>query len=134
MRLRKVIPRLCLVPAAVLAPSAGHYAMRVGKSADAVWNHLKRLHVDGERMRQQGVAVAPVSDDRAAWLGAVRGVREGDTVRPKVTIMASGIDEEARLLTLMIVLENPVPVHVIHQVRPNGDDGSICQTIIEALD
>jgi hypothetical protein len=108
--------------------------MRVGKSADAVWNHLKRLHVDGERMRQQGVAVTPVTDDRAAWLGAVRGVREGDTVRPKVTIMASGIDDEARLLTLMIVLENPVPVHVAHQVRSDGDDGSICQTIIEALD
>lgn len=159
MRLRQVMMGLSLLPAAmlgvtapalaaedkaaatpaagegetVLAPFADHYAMRVGKSADVVWLHLKRLYVDGERMRQQGFAVTPVTDDRTAWLGAVRGVREGDASRPKVTIMVSGIDEEARLLTLMIVLENPVPVHVTHQVRPDGGDGSIYQTIIQTL-
>ncbi len=156
MTLRKVVMGLCLVPAAtlgtawpalaedkaaaapvaqdtetVLAPFADHYEMRVGKPADVVWKHLKRLYVDGERMRQQGFAVSQVSDDPAAWLGAVRGVREDNTSRPKVTIMVSGIDEEARLLTLMIVLENPVPAYVTHQVRPDGPDASIYQTIIQ---
>ncbi|USI76615.1 MULTISPECIES: hypothetical protein [unclassified Sphingopyxis] len=156
MTLRKVVMGLCLVPAAmlatawpalaegkaaaapvahdietVLAPFADHYEMRVEKSADVVWQHLKRLYVDGERLRQQGFAVSPVTDDPTVWLGAVRGVREGDTSRPKVTIMVSGIDEEARLLTLMIVLENPVPAYVFHQVRPDGADASIYQTIIQ---
>ncbi|WP_430446779.1 hypothetical protein [Sphingorhabdus contaminans] len=115
----------------VLAPFADHYEMRVEKSADVVWQHLKKLYVDGERMRQQGFIVSSVVDDPTAWLGAVRGVREDNTSRPKVTIMVSGIDDEARLLTLMIVLENPVPAYVIHQVRPDGAHASIYQTIIQ---
>jgi hypothetical protein len=31
----------------------------------------------------------------------------------------------------MIVLENPVPAYVIHQVTPDGPDASIYQTIIQ---
>jgi hypothetical protein len=45
--------------------------------------------------------------------------------------MVSGIDEEARLLTLMIVLENPAPAYVIHQILPDGPDAAIYQTIIQ---
>jgi hypothetical protein len=115
----------------ILAPFSDHYSMRIAKPADVVWAHIKRLYVDGERMREQNFAVSRVTDDPAAWLGAVRGVKEGETTRPKVTIMVGGIDEEARLLTLMIVLENPVPVYVIHQVRPDGPDAAIYQTIIQ---
>ena len=114
----------------VLAPFSDHYTMRVEKPADVVWSHIKRLYVDGERMRQQGFSVSRVTDDPAAWLGAVRGVHAANTSRPEVTIMVSGIDEEARLLTLMIVLENPVPAYVIHQVLPDGPNASIYQTII----
>ena len=36
----------------VLAPFSDHHAMRVEKPADVVWAHIKRLYVDGERMRQ----------------------------------------------------------------------------------
>jgi hypothetical protein len=115
----------------ILAPFSDHYAMRVEKPADVVWAHLKRLYVDGERMRQQGFSVSQVTDDPTAWLGAVRGVLPSNTNRPEVTIMVSGIDEKARLLTLMIVLENPVPAYVIHQVAPDGPDAAIYQTIIQ---
>lgn len=115
----------------VLAPFSDHYTMRVEKPADVVWAHLKRLYVDGERMRQQGFSVSQVTDDPTAWLGAVRGVLASNTSRPQVTIMVSGVDEKARLLTLMIVLENPVPAYVIHQVTPDGPDASIYQTIIQ---
>lgn len=158
MRLRDIVMGLSLVPAAllaaawpvqaedkaaaapaaqddetILAPFADHYQMRIAKPADVVWKHLKRLYIEGERMRQQGFAVSQVTDDPAAWLGAVRGVREDNTSRPRVTIMVSGIDEEARLLTLMIVLENPVPAYVTHQVRPDGADAAIYQTVVQTL-
>ncbi|BBE32412.1 hypothetical protein [Sphingosinicella microcystinivorans] len=156
MTLRKIVMGLSLVPAAllvaawpaiaddtapavaptqdaetILAPFSDHYEMRIEKPADVVWRHIKRLYVDGERMRQQGFAVSSVTNDPTAWLGAVRGVQDANTSRPNVTIMVSGIDEEARLLTLMIVLENPAPAYVIHQVRPDGAHASIYQTIIQ---
>jgi hypothetical protein len=118
-------------PETIIAPFADHYSMRIEKPADVVWQHLKRLYIDGERMREQGFAVTRVTDDPKAWLGAVRGVHATSTARPEVTIMVSGIDEEARLLTLTIVLENPVPAYVIHQVRPDGPEASIYQTIIQ---
>jgi len=114
----------------VLAPFSDHYEMRVAKPADDVWRHVKRLYVDGERMRQQGFDVSRVTDDPTAWLGAVRGVRKDNPSRPEVTIKVSGVDDEARLLTLMIVLENPTPVHVVHQVRPDGPNAAIYQTIV----
>lgn len=113
----------------ILAPFADHYSIRIEKPADVVWRHIKRLYVEGERMRQQGFAVSPVADP-AAWLGGVRGVRSSDDKRPEVTILVSGIDEAERLLTLMIVLENPVPAHVTHQVRPDGPNASIYQTVV----
>jgi hypothetical protein len=115
----------------VLAPFSDHYTIRVNKPADVVWAHIKGLYVNGERMRQQGFSVSRVTDDPAAWLGAVRGIRAANTERPEVTIMVSGIDEEARLLTLMIVLENPAPAYVIHQILPDGPDAAIYQTIIQ---
>lgn len=115
----------------IIAPFADHYSMRIEKPADVVWQHLKRLYVDGDRMREQGFTVTRVTDDPAAWLGAVRGVHATSTARPEVTIMVSGIDEETRLLTLTIVLENPVPAYVIHQVCPDGPDAAIYQTIIQ---
>jgi len=114
----------------LLAPFSDHYAMRVEKPADVVWAHIKQLYVDGERMRQQGFVVTRLNEEPIAWLGATRGVHPDNTDRPEVTVMVSGIDEEARLLTLMIVLENPVPAYVTHQVRPDGPDASIYQTII----
>lgn len=115
----------------ILAPFSDHYSIRVEKPADVVWKHIKRLYVDGERMRQQGFSVSPVTADPTAWLGGVRGVRGNDTSRPEVTILVSGVDEKERLLTLMIKLENPVPVYVIHQVRPDGPNASVYQTIIQ---
>ena len=115
----------------ILAPFSDHYSIRIEKPADVVWRHIKRLYVDGERMRQQGFAVTRVTDDPTAWLGAVRGVRDSDKQRPEVTILVSGVDDGQRLLTLMIALENPVPVFVIHQVRPDGPNASIYQTVIQ---
>jgi hypothetical protein len=114
----------------ILAPFADHYEIRIEKPADFVWDHIKRLYVDGERMRQQGFAVTPVTDQVAAWLGAVRGVHDSNASRPEVTIMVAGIDEEARLLSLMIVLENPVPVYVTHRITPDGPDAAIYQTVM----
>jgi hypothetical protein len=115
----------------VLAPFSDHYTMRVEKPADVVWAHLKRLYVDGERMRQQGFSVSQVTDDPTAWLGAVRGVLASNTSRPQVTIMVSGVDEKERLLTLMISLENPVPVFATHRVRPDGPNAAIYETIVQ---
>jgi hypothetical protein len=113
----------------LLAPFSDHYSIRIEKPADVVWRHIKQLYVDGERMRQQGFAVSPVTDP-AAWLGGVRGVRGSNAKRPEVTILVSGIDETERLLSLMIVLENPVPAYVTHQVRPDGPNASIYQTVV----
>lgn len=118
-------------PEVLLAPFTDHYEMRVEKPVEVVWEHIKRLYVDGERMRQQGFEVSQVEGDPTAWLGGVRGVREGDTTRPEVTIVVSALDEKAHLLSLLIGLENPVPVYVVHQVRPDGSDASIYQTIIQ---
>jgi hypothetical protein len=133
VRAQEVAPPAAQQPEAetIIAPFADHYSMRIAKPADVVWQHLKRLYVDGERMREQGFTVTRVTDDPRAWLGAVRGVQASSTARPEVTIMVSGIDEGARLMTLTIVLENPVPVYVIHQVRPDGPDAAIYQTIIQ---
>lgn len=122
-------PAPAQTPDRILAPFADHYSIRIEKPADVVWRHIKRLYVEGERMRQQGFAVSPVADP-AAWLGGVRGVRDSNGERPEVTILVSGIDEAERLLTLMIVLENPVPAHVTHQVRPDGPKASIYQTVV----
>lgn len=113
----------------ILAPFSDHYSIRIEKPADVVWQHIKRLYVEGERMRQQGFAVSPVTDP-AAWLGGVRGVRDSNAERPEVTILVSGVDETERLLSLMIVLENPVPAYVTHQVRPDGPNASIYQTVV----
>jgi hypothetical protein len=115
----------------ILAPFSDHYRIRIEKPADVVWKHIKRLYVDGERMRQQGFAVTRVTDDPTAWLGAVRGVHSSNAQRPEVTIKVSGVDDAERLLTLMIVLENPVPVYVIHDVRPDGPNSSIYQTVVQ---
>ena len=118
-------------PEVLLAPFTDHYEMRVEKPVEVVWEHIKRLYVEGERMRQQGFEVSQVVGDPTAWLGGVRGVREGDATRPEVTIVVSSLDEKAHLLSLLIGLENPVPVYVVHQVRPDGPDASIYQTIIQ---
>jgi hypothetical protein len=114
----------------ILAPFSDHFTIRVEKPADIVWRHIKRLYVDGERMRQQGFAVSPVTDP-AAWLGGVRGVHPSNTARPEVTILVSGVDEKERLLTLMISLENPVPVFATHRVRPDGPNAAIYETIVQ---
>ncbi len=114
----------------ILAPFSDHYSIRVEKPADVVWKHIKRLYVDGERMRQQGFAVSPVADP-TAWLGGVRGVHPSNTARPEVTILVSGVDEKERLLTLMISLENPVPVFATHRVRPDGPNAAIYETIVQ---
>lgn len=116
-------------PEMILAPFSDHYSIRVEKPADVVWRHIKRLYVDGERMRQQGFQVTPVTDP-VAWLGGTRGVHPSNKDRPEVTILVSGVDDAERLLTLMIVLENPVPAYVTHQVRPDGPNASIYQTVI----
>jgi hypothetical protein len=114
----------------ILAPFSDHYEIRIEKPADFVWEHIKRLYVDGERMRQQGFAVTRVTDQIAAWLGAVRGVHENNPGRPEVTIMVAGLDDQVKLLSLMIVLENPVPVYVTHRVLPDGPDAAIYQTVM----
>lgn len=117
--------------APLLVPFTDHYTMRVERSARDVWAHLKILYVDGERSRQQGYQVTPLTNDPAAWLGGTVAVAPAKSERPKVTIRVSALDEEAMLMTLFIELENPVPVYVVHQVRPDGDKASIYQTIIQ---
>lgn len=114
----------------VLAPFTDHYSIRIEKPADVVWEHLKRLYVEGGRQREQGFVVTPLDGDLTAYLGGTRGVHPENTERPEVTIRVSALDEEARLLTLQIELENPVPVYVVHQVRPDGDKASLYQNII----
>ncbi|GAO80950.1 hypothetical protein [Sphingopyxis sp. C-1] len=124
-------PEAPAAPEVLLAPFTDHYEMRVEKPVEVVWEHIKRLYVEGERMRQQGFEVSEVVGDPTAWLGGVRGVREGDTTRPQVTILVSAVDDKAHLLSVMIGLENPVPVYVVHQVRPDGAEASIYQTVIQ---
>lgn len=115
----------------VLAPFTDHYEMRVEKPADFVWAHLKRLYVDGERSRQYGYEVTPLRDDIRAYLGGTLAVQPAATSRPSVTTRVSAVDDKVRLLSLEIELENPVPVYVIHQVRPVGKKASVYQTIIQ---
>jgi hypothetical protein len=117
--------------APLLAPFTDHYTMRVERPARDVWAHLKTLYVAGERSRQQGYQVSPLTTDPAAWLGGTVAVAPTKSDRPKVTIRVSALDEEAMVMTLFIELENPVPVYVVHQVRPDGDKAAIYQTIIQ---
>jgi hypothetical protein len=117
--------------APLLVPFTDHYTMRVERPARDVWAHLKTLYVAGERSRQQGYQVSSLTTDPAAWLGGTVAVAPTKSDRPKVTIRVSALDEEAMVMTLFIELENPVPVYVVHQVRPDGDKAAIYQTIIQ---
>lgn len=117
--------------APLLAPFTDQYTMRVERPARDVWAHLKTLYVAGERARQQGYQVSPLTTDAAAWLGGTVAVAPTKSDRPKVTIRVSALDEEAMIMTLFIELENPVPVYVVHQVRPDGDKAAIYQTIVQ---
>jgi len=127
-----VAPSYAAEPAAtaLLVPFSDRYAMRVELPARKVWEHVKALYVSGERSRQQGYQVTPLTNDPIAWLGGTVAVAPEKTERPRVTIRVSAIDEQEMFLSLQIELENPVPVYVVHQVRPDGDHAAIYQTII----
>jgi hypothetical protein len=115
----------------LLVPFSDHYTMRVERPARDVWSHLKMLYVAGERSRQQGYQVSPLTTDPKAWLGGTVAVAPTKSSRPKVTIRVSALDEDAMLMTLFIELENPVPIYVVHQVRADGDKAAIYETIIQ---
>ena len=121
------------VPSAtpLLVPFTDHYSMRVERPAREVWEHVKSLYVAGERPRQQGYQVTPLTSDATAWLGGTVSVSPAKTDRPKVTMRVSALDDTAMLLTLQIELENPVAVYVVHQVRPDGANAAIYQTIVQ---
>lgn len=121
-------------PAApLLVPFTDHYQMTIAKPANIVWAHIKRLYVDGERARQQGYTVTPLTDDPTAYLGGTMARKPSEPNRPFVKIRVGAIDEQAMLLTLVIDLENPTPVYATHQVRPDGANGSIYQTIVQTM-
>lgn len=116
-----------------LVPFTDHYQLAVAKPASVVWAHLKHLYIDGERARQQGYTVIPLADDPSAYLGGTMARQPTQPNRPFVKTRVSTVDEKAMLLTLVIDLENPAPVYVIHQVRPDGAGASVYQTIIQTL-
>jgi hypothetical protein len=117
----------------ILVPFTDHYEIEIAKPASVVWTHLKLLYVDGERARQQGYTVTPLTDDASAYLGGTIARKSSDPQRPFVKVRVSAMDEKAMLLTLVIDLENPTPVYVSHQVRQTGANTSVYQTIIHTM-
>ncbi len=117
----------------ILVPFTDHYQLDLAKPASVVWAHLKQLYVEGERARQQGYTVTPLTGDASAYLGGTMARKPSEPNRPFVKVRVSAMDEKAMLLTLVIDLENPAPVYVSHQVRPTGANTSVYQTIVQTM-
>ncbi len=117
----------------LLVPFTDHYQIDLAKPASVVWAHLKHLYVDGDRARQQGYTVTPLTGDASAYLGGTMARKPSEPNRPFVKVRVSAMDETAMLLTLVIDLENPVPIYATHQVRATGPNTSVYQTIIQTM-
>ncbi len=117
----------------IMAPFADHVELKIEQPAAVVWAHLKRLYVDGERSRQYGYAVSPLNNAADAPFGGTLAQQPSKTERPQVRTRVASIDEGAMLLALVIDLENPAPIHVIHQVLPDGAAASRYQSIVQTL-
>lgn len=117
----------------ILVPFTDHYELDLAKPASVVWAHIKHLYVDGERARQQGYTVTPLTSDASAYLGGTMARQSARPERPFVKIRVSAIDEKAMLLTLVIELDNPVAAYVSHQVRSTGPNSSNYQTIVQTM-
>ncbi|MEM7730630.1 MAG: hypothetical protein AAF311_15415 [Pseudomonadota bacterium] len=123
------MPVVAEAPTPLLAPFTDFYEIEIDAPADVTWTRLKELYVRGDRSVEYGFDVRPL-DDMTAYLGGIIASNPDNADRPTVTTKVSALDESARLMTLQIELENPVPVYAIHQVRPLDQDRSSYQTII----
>lgn len=108
------------------------YTIRVDAPPEAIWAHIKHLYVDGERRRQAGMEVAPITDDPTAWMGGQRAyVRsESGEIMNESRTRFSIIDDEDMFLAMHISGEftgdasaTTGGIYVTHDVRPVGDHG-----------
>ena len=121
-------------PKPVQALLTDSFVVQIDHPPEVVWAHLKRLYVKGDRYRQRGLEVSPITNDPTAFLGGLHAVSKPDAAEGEIELRVrfSIIDDENKFMAMHMDGLLPRGIYISHDVSPVGE-GSRYQVIIHAF-